>query len=381
MSPKLTRKTPITIATIACCALWLSACSQGPDDAQKADKKDKKRPDHAVEIITVSQQPMRIKRTLTGTLEAPSTVHVYSERAGRILSLPYSEGDRVAAGAELVRLDDALIRAELDMAVASRKQAELNLKRLQNLVPKKLASEDELARASTALDLARAAESLQRTQLSRTVIKAPFDAVISARLKEPGDVVPLNEHILTLFDPNLITAAVRVPERLFSQVTVGDAVVVRIDSLGDRNFAGKLLRVHPIVDPTTRQGTVEVRLQPVPPGARPGQLCRVTLETSEMPRRTIPLNALQYDARGAFVYRLDESTQAQRVEVRSGLQFAEQVEILEGLADGDRVVSKGFLGLRAGAKVQVVNPDGYEKADEKAEEKTSDKAGKEASGK
>jgi membrane fusion protein (multidrug efflux system) len=367
MSTKLTRKNLSIIATISCCILWLSACGQQGPDAQKAGKKDKKRPAHAVEIVTVSQQPMRIKRTLTGTLEAPRTVHVYSERAGRILRLPYSEGDLVAAGAELVRLDDALIRAELEMAVASRKQAELDLKRLQGLVPKKLATEDELARASTALDLARAAETLQRTQLSRTLIKAPFDGVISARLKEPGDVVPINEHILTLFDAALITASVRVPERLFSQVTVGDAVTVRIDSLGDRNFGGKLLRVHPVVDSATRQGTVEVRLQPVPPGARPGQLCRVTLETPEMPRRTIPLNALQYDAQGAYVYRLDAASKVQRVEVRSGLQFGDQVEILEGLSDGDRVVAKGFLGLRAGAKVRVVNPVGDEKANSSAD--------------
>ncbi|MDT8384075.1 MAG: efflux RND transporter periplasmic adaptor subunit [Gammaproteobacteria bacterium] len=355
MRPKLTRKTLSAIATIVCCVLWLNACSQGPDDAQTADKKDKSRPAHAVEVITVSQRPMRITRTLTGTLEAPRTVHVHSERAGRIMELPFYEGDRVAAGAALVRLDDALIRAELDMAVATRKQAEVDLQRLQNLVPKKLASEDELARAHTALELARAAESLQRTQLSRTVIQAPFAGLISARLKELGDVVPLNEHILTLFDPGLITATVRVPEQLLSQVVVGDAVQVRIDSLGDRDFAGEVLRVHPMIDPATRQGTVEVRLQPVPAGARPGQLCRVSLATPEMPRRTIPLNALQYDAQGAHVYRLDEQTRTRRVGVRSGLQFGEQVEILEGLADGDRVVSKGFLGLRADSPVRVVN--------------------------
>jgi len=343
-----------SFAILVICALWLSACSQQPD-AQKVEKKRAERPAHAVEIVTVARQPTRITRTLTGTLEAPRTVQVYSERAGRILALPFFEGDKVAAGAELVRLDDALIRAELAMAVASRKQAELDLQRLQNLVPRKLASEDELARAQTALELARAEEKLKRTELSHTVIKAPFAGVISARLKEPSDVVPLNEHILTLFDPGLITAAVQVPERLLTFVKVGDAVSVRIDSLGDRDFHGEVLRVHPQVDPATRQGTVEVRLRPVPEGARPGQLCRVTLESPLMPRRTIPLNALQYDAEGAYVYRLDDRSRVRRVAVRSGLQFAEQVEILEGLADGDRVVSKGFLGLRAGTKVRVVN--------------------------
>lgn len=354
MSPKPIRNYLSNIATITCCALWLTACDQ--QTATEKSAKKHKRPAHAVEVISVARQPMRIKRTLTGTLEAPRTVHVHSERAGRILKLPFYEGDRVAAGTTLVQLDDALIRSELDMAVATRKQAELDLKRLKGLVPKKLATEDELARANTELELARAAESLQRTQLARTIIKAPFDGVISARLVEPGDVVPLNEHILTLFDPALITAAVRVPEQLLSQVQDGDAVSVRIDSLGDREFSGAILRVHPTVDATTRQGTVEVRLQPVPPGVRPGLLCRVTLETPEMPRRTIPLNALQYDPQGAYVYRLDAQSKAERVAVRSGLQFGEQVEILEGLADGDQVVTKGFLGLRSGKTVRVVNP-------------------------
>lgn len=355
MFPKLTRNYPATIAAIACCSFWLSACGQGTT-TDKADKKRAARPAHAVEMVTVSRQPISIQRTLTGTLEAPRTVHIYSERAGRILKLPFFEGDRVSSGATLVRLDDALIRAELDMAVASRKQAELDLKRLQGLVPKKLATEDELARAHTELDLARAAETLQSIRLSRTVILAPFAGIISGRFMEPGDVVPLNEHILTLFDPALITATVRVPEQLLSQVAVGDAVQARIDSLGDRNFSGAVLRVHPTVDASTRQGTVEVRLQPVPPGVRPGLLCRVTLETPEMPRRTIPLNALQYDPQGAYVYRIDEQSRASRVAVRSGLQFGERVEILEGLADGDRVVTKGFLGLRSGTTVRVVNP-------------------------
>jgi RND family efflux transporter MFP subunit len=361
MSTKLNR---LSLVLLTISILGLSAC--GEDNTTKKAEKKRERPAHAVEVVTVSQQPMRITRTLTGTLEAPRTVHIYSERAGRILDLPFFEGDQVAQGAALVRLDDALIRAELDMAAASRKQAEVDLKRLERLIPKKLATEDELARARTALDVARAAETLQRTQLSHTVIKAPFAGVISARLKEPGDAVPLNEHILTLFDPALITAAVRVPEHLLSQVSAGDAVKVRIDSLGDRDFTGKVLRVHPVVDPATRQGTVEIRLQPVPQGARPGQLCRVTLQTPERPRRTIPLDALQYDPQGAFVYRLDDKAKARRVEVRSGLQFGEQVEILEGLADGDRVVTKGFLGLRAGTTVRVVNAASHGKSNAKA---------------
>lgn len=339
---------------LSCCT-WLTACDQKPTEAKPDKPARAERPPHAVETVPVAQRPVSIARTLTGTLEAPRIVHLYSEQAGRILEFPYYEGDRVKAGVVLAKLDDALIRAELDMAVATRKQAEVDLKRLQNLVPRKLATEDELARAGTAVELARAAESLQRAKLSHTVIEAPFAGVISERLKEPGDAVPVNEHLLTLFDPDFITAAVQVPEQLFTQVAVGDAVKVRIDSLGDTLYPGEILRVHPQVEAATRQGTVEVRLKPVPKGARPGQLCRVTIESAPTPRRVLPLKALQYDPQGTYVFRVTEQSKAERVAVRSGLQFGEDVEILEGLNDGDEVVTKGFLDLRAGKKVQVVN--------------------------
>ena len=297
-----------------------------------------------------------LKRSLMGTLEAPRTVHIHSEQAGKIIELPYYEGDRVSKGRVLARLDDSLLQAGLAKVVASRKQAEVDLKRLQNLVPRKLATEDELARAGTLLELAVAEESLQRTLLSRTFSKASFAGMISARLKEPGDIVSLNEHMLTLFDPDYMTAAVRLPEQLHSRVALGDAVQLSIDSLGDRSFTASILRIHPVLDAQTRQGTIEILLDPVPTGARPGQLCRVALQTAETPRRLIPLNALQFDSRGSFVFRLDEASRAQRTAVTTGLQIGESIEIIEGVGDGERVVVRGFLGLKPGQAVRVVPP-------------------------
>ena len=345
-------------STLLC--LSLSSCDQlagksgKPVDAGK--KTNAERPDHAVEVITVTREAVRIKRTLTGTLEAPRTVHIHSEQAGRIIELPFYEGDNVKASSVLVRLDDALLRAAFAKVVATRKQATLDLARLQNLVPRKLATEDELARASTALELAQAEESLQQILLSRAQIKAPFAAIVSERLKEPNDIVSVNEHILTLFDPTVMTALVQVPEQLHSRVAVGDAVEVRIDSLGDHSFSARILRIHPVLNAQTRQGTVEIQLQPVPRGARPGQLCRVTLETAETPRRLIPLNALQFDTRGSYVYRLDADSKAIRVAVVTGLQMGESIEVIEGVSDGDKIVSRGFLGLKSGKTVRVVNP-------------------------
>ncbi|MBV2094191.1 MAG: efflux transporter periplasmic adaptor subunit, partial [Candidatus Thiodiazotropha sp. (ex Codakia orbicularis)] len=120
-------------------------------------------------------------------------------------------------------------------------------------------------------------------------------------------------------------------------------------------FAGRILRIHPQLDEKTRMGTVEVILDPIPAGARSGQLCRVMLETARQPRITVPFNALQRDAEGEFVYRLDPRRQAERISVESGMRIDDRVEILQGLETGDRIVTKGFIELEPGTKVEPVN--------------------------
>ena len=338
----------------------LTGCDQftGTPEKKPTDisSQRRERPAHAVEVIRVTRDSVRIKRTITGTLEVPRTVHIHSELAGRITELPYFEGENVKKGATLVRLDDDLLRASLAMKVATRKQTEVDLKRLQKLASNQLTTDEQLAKASTEVELAKADESYQRTLLSRAVIKAPFAGIISARLKEPGDIVSVNEHILTLFDPGLMTAAVQVPEQLHSRISIKDSVKVRIDSLGDHSFSAKILRIHPVIDAQTRQGTVEIRLDPVPANARPGQLCRVTLETAATPRRLIPFNALQFDSQGSFVYRINSESKAIRTAVTIGLQIGESIEIIDGIDDGDEIVAKGFLGLKSGKTVRIVKP-------------------------
>lgn len=341
-------------------AVNLIACDQlfgtRQNKSTEVGNQRKERPAHAVEITAVTQQTVRLKRTITGSLEVPRIVHIHSEQAGKITELPYYEGEKVKKGTVLARLEDDLLRASLAMKVASRKQAEVDLKRLQKLADNKLTTDDQLARATTELELARADESYQQTLLSRTVIRAPFSGIVSARLKEPGDIVGVNDHVLTVFDPDLMTAAVQVPEQLLSRLSENDMVKVHIDSLGDQRFEAKILRIHPVINAQTRQGTVEVRLDPVPSNARPGQLCRVTLETAETPRRLIPLTALQFDARGSYVYRINGDSKAIRTAVTIGLQVGESIEIIDGIDDGDNIVVKGFLGLKSDMTVRIVNP-------------------------
>ena len=336
--------------------LVLAACDQGAQeksgDGRKAGQKV-----HLVEVVTVRSEPLRHETVRTGSLTARRSVRVFNQEEGRIDSLPVFEGESVRAGQVLVRMDRRLLEAEMDKAAALRAQAEADLARVRTLVKKRVTTQERLDHAETALKVARAEESLFRTRLDYGEIKAPFDGVVTERLVEPGDVAPRHTHLLTVIDPNTLYTKVAVSELMLPRLQEGDGVDIRIDALGDDVWSGRIGRIHPTIDPRTRQGTVEVELAPVPPGARAGQLCRATLRTAESRRKVLPFGALRHDREGEYVFVVADGT-AQLRRVRSGLRLGDQVEALAGLEDGDRVIVRGFLDLSAGKPVSVANQGG-----------------------
>lgn len=326
------------------------------DPAPETAKPKRQRPDHPVEVLQLALAPSRSSLERTGSLRTRRLVRIYNQEEGRIVELPVYEGDRVAAGDLLVSLDDALLRAERAKAKATAHQAQVDLRRISDLAQRQVASQDELARARTAVDVAQAEQQLLETRLGYTRIEAPFTGLISARHFEPGDVVPRHTHILTLSDPSSLVTELPVSELLLAHLALGDVAEVRIDALGKQTFQGRILRIHPDIDPATRMGIVEVVLEPVPEGARAGQFARVTLRSAETERLLIPFSALQRDRNEEFVYRFDpEQRKTLRQPLRSGIRIADRVEILDGLEPGDWIVTKGFLGLQPGKQVNPVN--------------------------
>ena len=181
-------------------------------------------------------------------------MRLYNEESGRIAQLPYFEGDQVKKDTVVISLVDDLIRAELNKAEAQRAQAGIDLKRLKKLLPKKLTSEEEVARAKTAYDIAKAEENLQQIRFERSKIKAPFAGVITMRNNEPGDAVSAHSHILTMIDPDTLRVKVQISERWIPLINVNDPVEVGIDALGDQLHSGRVRRIHPTINPKTRKG-------------------------------------------------------------------------------------------------------------------------------
>ena len=311
---------------------------------------------HLVQTATAQVRPIRYTVERTCTLEASRRVRIFNQEEGRIVEIPFHPGDAVRAGALLVRLDDALLKAQLDKAEATLRQAREDLKRLDKLVRKRLASDEERQQAATAVRVAEAEAALLRTRLTYMQIRAPFAGVVSERLMEPGDIAPRHSHILTLIDPDSLVVRIALSERYLSDLSVGMPVSVRIDAMGPRAWTGRLTRIYPTVDPDTHLARVEAVLTPQPPGARPGEFCRARIVTPPRERLVIPFRAVRRDTEGSYVFRV-RAGKARRARVRTGLRQNGAVEILEGLAAGDQVVVRGLLGLKDGMAVRQAGTD------------------------
>ncbi len=256
---------PIIGACAAALVLGVGACGPAADPGPET-----RAPLHA---DRAAAQPRAVERP--GVLRALREIKLHNEEEGRVREVAAGEGDAVQAGAVLARLDDSLLRAQLDAVVARRRQAEVENERLHKLAEKGLLTRAAATRGEAVLQSARAEERLLAVRLSYLSIAAPFAGVVAERHVQPGDMLARHTQLFTLVDASELLVSVTVPERVLPRLRAGETVEVRIDALGAAHFPARIRRIHPTVDPGTRLGRVEVALESVPPGAAVGQACVV----------------------------------------------------------------------------------------------------------
>lgn len=361
------------------CLLLCQLLSSCDNSAQTSTSKHREQQAlHRVEVITAENKAVALTQTVSGTLEAVTKIRLYNEESARIIKLPYHEGDYVKKGTLLVELDNELLKTDVAKAKASKEQAKVDLSRLKKLIPKKIATEEEVARAETELDLAIAEENRQLTRLRRTRIKAPIDGLITERLYEPGDMLAQQSHIHTIIDPTALRLKARIAERWLPLVKKGQMATLHVDALGDSVFPAKVVRIHPTINASTHKGIIEILLSPVPKGATVGQFTRASIELTATNRRVIPVHTIHYEPEGSYVFRIikdkENNTTAEKVYFEQGQQFASMAEILSGLNPGDRIVSRGFLGLRSGKKVDVAEVNGKRISESQTSQQDSNSA-------
>ncbi|RMG31453.1 MAG: efflux RND transporter periplasmic adaptor subunit [Gammaproteobacteria bacterium] len=323
-------------------------CGSRQEDAPPAPR----RPPARVTTLRVAPVAYRPRLERGCRVESATRVRLRSPEAGIVKAVNADVGDRVRRGEVLVRLDERLLAAELDKARARRRQARLDLDRLEHLQDRRLVTEDARARARTALAQAQAEERLLELRLARLRIRAPFDGVVSAREVDPGEAVPGGAPLLTLIAPGDLRIRAELPAGRLPASLDGLAFAVRPARPGAAWTAARLESLGPEALPGS--GLVPLRLRPAAPlpGLLPGVPCRLRVQLPPRRGLLVPIDALRRDAAGEYVF-VVHGGRARRRAVRSGAVHGARIEILAGLHAGEQVVVRGFLGLRDGAAVTV----------------------------
>lgn len=316
-------------------------------------------PAPAVESVAVEAEPVTVSLlqqeiTAVGTLRSNESVTLRPEIAGRIASIALDEGQRVRRGELLLRLDDAVYRAELAQAEASLDRSRRLRDSGKTLFADNYISSTEMDALQTAVKVDEASVALARARLDKTRLVAPFDGVLGLRRVSVGDYLNPGQDIVNLEDITPIKLDFRVPENYLAEIGTGQELSVRVDAFVDQVFSGRVVAIDPLVSVEDRSVAIRGEIPNDDNRLRPGLFARVSLVLATRDNAiTLPEQAVVPQGDGHFVYRVQEG-RAVRTDVTLGLRRAGRVEVLSGLDADDIVVTAGHFKLADGRPVQVI---------------------------
>ena len=333
-----------------------------------------------VEAAQVTRADIEERLELVGNLVGAATVEVAPKVDGRLREITVRLGDAVTQGQVVGRVEDDELQQQLsqreaayEVARATVRQRESDLvlaastrERSASLFARELVARQELDDSEARFQAAQAQLDLSRAQfdeagarlaelrinLENTALLSPVDGFIGRRYLDPGAYVTSNTAVVSVVDINLVRLVANIVERDLRLVTEGVQAHIEVDAFPDESFAGRVARVAPVLDPATR--TAEIEIEIPNPGYRlkPGMYARVGLGIgSKSQALVVPRSALvvRTSARGVFVVDgAGGAPSARFAALVTGLEDDRYVEVVDGVAEGVRVVTTGAAGLQHG---------------------------------
>lgn len=306
-----------------------------------------------VEVAKV--QTMHLPRSVAavGSLRSENAVMLRPEVAGRIAEIHFKEGQPVKKGQVVVRLDDSVLRAELQQAQASLNLAASQHRRSNELSRQGFISKQARDEAASQLQLQQAAVSLAKAQLEKTAIAAPFDGLIGLRNVSVGEYVGPGADLVPLESIDPLQVDFRIPEQYLGQVQPGLKLVLRFDALPGVEREGSVGAISPAVDVAGRSILLRANVANPDHLLKPGMFARVQLHFDDAQVLSVPESALAPVGQTQYVFRVHDG-RVERIGVEIGQRQGGRVEIASGLREGDEVVVAGVQKITDGQAVRAV---------------------------
>ncbi len=330
----------------------------GQGKGKGGDKRDGGRGPQKVATLLIKPEPFTETLSATGSLLADEGVELQAEINGKIAEIRFREGSPVRRGALLVKLNDADLRAQRELAKHNLELAQLREQRVGQLVREGIvtASDYDTARFEVSARIDQI--SIIDAQIEKTEVRAPFDGVVGLRYVSEGSYVNATTRVATLQQIDRLKVNFSVPEKYAGRIKVGSPIRFAING-SERRFDGEIYAFDPRIDAGTR--TVVIRAVCANPDGvlLPGAFANVELQLAQLDDAIlVPAEAVIPGVSEKNVFVLVDG-KAERRPVEIGTRTTNQVQILGGLKPGDRLIVSGLQQMRAGlAVIDTADGDG-----------------------
>jgi len=334
------------------CVLLLSACQQG-NEAETEEEEET--PPIPVETSTPVRGDVLAVYSSTAPIEAFAEADVIAKVEGEIREVLVEEGTDVVAGQVMARLDGDRLRLELNESRARLRKMQRDFERNKDLREKGLLSEGDFEKLRFDLEALQASYNLASLELDYTQIKAPISGVVAERYIKMGNTIRVGDPVYRVTGLDPLVAYLHIPEREYRQIATGQPVAVDIDALAGQRILSAVTRVSPIVDPATGTFKITIEIQDPERRIKPGMFGRMSIvydrheNVLQVPRSAI---VEEFGSESVFIV---EDGKAVRKTVTTGYGENGLIEIVDGLAETDNVITVGQIGLKPDTVVTVIN--------------------------
>ncbi len=289
-----------------------------------------------------------------GTAKANESIEVRAQVSEVVTAIHFTEGQRVETGDVLVELESSEAVADVAEARANLMEVENQLRRSRKLFETRAVAASELDQRIARRDATKAALAAAQSRLADSKVRAPFAGRVGLRRVSLGSLVTPTTVITTLDDMDTIKLDFDVPETAIARLEEGLLVKAHSAAWPELEFRGRVSAIDTRVDPVSRMLTVRSLIPNDEGRLRPGMFLTVELLHAEVTALVIPEQAIVPEQSRQYVFVVGSDSRIEKREVRTGRRRPGQVEILTGLADGERVVAEGTQKARPGKTVEIV---------------------------
>lgn len=324
----------------------------------------------AVDVATAEPRVLTRVIPLSGSIAPIVQATVKAKVSGEVEMVSVREGQDVAAGTVIARIDTRNLQAQyerelaaVDKARADLELATLNRDKNRTLLEQRYISQNTFESTESAyagsvasLKLAEAQARVAKIALEDAVVRAPFNGTISRRLVEPGEKVSPDTSIVAIVDLKQMLLSAGVPAVEIPSVEVGQRVNFKVGGFGERVFEGTVQRINPITEEGSRSISVYIAVANEDRVLKGGMFAQGTLQlNSTQAVLAVPQRALRFEAGAPFVYTLEDGKIARKpVTVGTQVEGEGLAEIREGLTAGERVIVADIGDRKPGSEAKVV---------------------------